>query len=219
VEKELGYVANWKSVPAATTCAKLLHRTTSRILVGLELCRNEEYLDVSSRFSQSLFIYGTLWNFVGLGPLRKFFAWLTIGRHVQDLHHATRMLLPVIHQRLSEQTDGIDVSAKYRDMLQWILDTPASVPGDDTPTHQAYHLMHLTFAASSASGVLVTQGLFQLLMFPKYLEPLRAEVEESLSQQKGWTDTTLNSMNLMDSFLRETMRMYPAGSRKSPLQL
>lgn len=128
------------------------------------------------------------------------------------------MLLPIIRSRNVERSEGVDISAKYKDMLQWILDTPASIPGDDSPTHQAHHMMHITFAASSASGVLVTQGLFQLLMLPEYLDPLRQEIEESLRQHGGWTDKALSSMHLLDSFLRETMRMYPAGSRKYPLR-
>ena len=180
--------------------------------MGIDLCRNEEYLDVSGRFSTSLFIYGTLWNFIALGPLRRFFAWLTIGGHLRDLNHATKMLLPVIQNRTMERDNGIEISAKYHDMLQWILDTPGSIPDDDSPIHQAHHLMHLTFAASSASGVLVTQGLFQLLMLPEYADPLREEIEQTLREHGGWTDKALTSMVLMDSLLRETMRMYPAGS-------
>lgn len=206
-------MAEWKSFNASELCAKLVHRTTSRILVGLDLCRNDEYLDVSARFSRSLFIYGTLWNFVALGPLRRLFARLTIGGHTRDLKHATRMLLPVIQKRTIDRDNGIDTS-ENRDMLQWILNAPASVPSDEEPTQQAYHLLHLTFAASSASGVLVTQALFQLLCFPEYVEPLRDELERSLAENGGWTDKALSSMLLMDSFLRETMRMYPAGSRK-----
>ncbi|KAI8632633.1 putative cytochrome P450 monooxygenase [Xylariaceae sp. FL1651] len=212
IEKELGGLSDWKSFNASTLCAKLLHRTTSRILVGQNLCRNEEYLEVSGRFSKSLFIFGTLWNFMALGPLRKLFARLTIGGHTRDLNHATRMLLPVIHERLAERSNGVDISNKYTDMLQWIIDTPASIPEDNDPLHQAHHLMHLTFAASSASGVLVTHGLFQLLMFPKYVLPLREEVERAVQEQQGWTEKALSSMPLLDSFLRETMRMYPAGS-------
>ncbi|KAI0107217.1 putative cytochrome P450 monooxygenase [Nemania sp. FL0031] len=212
IEKELGHIPEWKTFNASTLCAALLHRTTSRILVGSELCRNKEYLDVSGRFSKSLFIFGTLWNFVSLGPLSRLFARLTIRGHTRDLDHATRMLLPVIQDRLIERLNGIDISEKYTDMLQWIMDTPSSIPGDDDPVHQAHHLMHLTFAASSASGVLVTQGLFQLLMFPEYIRPLKEEVERALQENSEWSDKALSSMSLLDSFLRETMRMYPAGS-------
>ena len=201
----------WKRINANTTCSALLHRTTSRILVGPSLCRNESYLAVSSRFSRSLFIFGTLWNFMALGPFRRFFAWLTIRGHTRDLHQATSMLLPLIQQRRIETAEGVDMS-KYKDMVQWTLDTPPSMDGDDHPLHQAHHVLHLTFAASSASGVLTTQGMFQLLMHPEWVEPLREEVERQVKSHGGWTDKALSDMKILDSFLRETMRMYPAGS-------
>lgn len=204
--------ADWKSFNGATLCTKLVHRTTSRILVGLDLCRNEEYLDVSSRFSRTLFMYGTFWNFVALGPLRRLFAWATIGGHLRDLRRSTDMLLPVIARRLVERGNGVDISSKNKDMLQWIMDAPAAVSEDDDPQHQAWHLMHLTFAASSASGVLVAQSLFQLLMMPEYTGPIREEIGRALEDHGGWTDKALSSMVVLDSFLRETMRMYPAGS-------
>ncbi|KAI1176319.1 putative cytochrome P450 monooxygenase [Nemania sp. FL0916] len=212
VEHTYPALSDWKPFNASSLCATLLHRTTSRILVGPSLCRSEEYLSVSSHFSKSLFVFGTLWNFLPIGPLRKVFAYLTIRGHTRDLDHATRILLPVIQNRLIERADGVDISEKYTDMLQWILDTPSERAGDDDPVHQAHHLLHLTFAASSAPGVLVTQALFQLLMFREYVRPLKEEVEHALEENGGWSDSALSTMVLLDSFLRETMRMYPAGS-------
>lgn len=198
-------------------CTQLLHRVTSRFLVGLDLCRDEQYLDISKRFSGSLFICGSFFNFMATGPLRDLFAWLavTLGGHKRLLDRGTReFLLPVIQTRLAEKRAGVDVTIKYRDCLQYILDAPSALPGDDDPVHQAYQLLHLTFASSSAPGLLVCNALIQLLMFPEYLQPLRDELEVALEQHDGWTDKALSAMVLMDSFLRETMRMYPAGSRE-----
>ncbi|KAK7909135.1 cytochrome P450 [Apiospora marii] len=212
VEKEMGDIAEWRSYNAAGLCARLIHRTTSRVLVGPQLCRDEEYLDVTARFARTVLVHGTLWNFVALGPLRRLFAWLTIGGHRRNLDHATGMLLPVIQNRMIDRDNGADIAAEHEDMLQWILDTPGSIPGDETPRRQAHHLLQQTFAASSATGVLVTHALYQLLMLPGYVEPLRQEIERVLLEQGGWTDGALNNMSLLDSFFRETMRMYPAGS-------
>ena len=153
------------------------------------------------------------------GPLRDFFAWLAVtgGGHRRLLDQAARdFLVPVIQDRLKQRSAGVDTTTKYRDCLQYILDTPLSQPGDDDPMHQAYQLLHLTFASSSAPGLLVYNAFIQLLMYPEYLKPLSDELEGSLREHAGWTDKSLSSMVLMDSFLRETMRIYPAGSRESP---
>jgi aspirochlorine biosynthesis cytochrome P450 monooxygenase len=211
------HTTDWKSFNLSELCSQLLHRVTSRALVGLDLCRDESYLEASKKFSGSLFICGSFFNFMATGPLRDFFTWVavTVGGHKRLLDRTTQeFLLPVIKRRRDEKAAGVDVATKYRDCLQYILDAPPSLPGEDDPVHQAYQLLHLTFASSSAPGLLVCNALIQVLMFPEYLQPLKDELDAALLEHGGWSDKALSSMVLMDSFLRETMRMYPGGSRK-----
>ncbi|GMF79360.1 unnamed protein product [Aspergillus oryzae] len=203
---------DWKKFNVSNLIAAIVHRTTNRILVGKELCRNEEYLAITTKFSRSLFISGIFWNFVRLGPLRKLVAWLTIGLHLRDRNAAAKVLLPHVLARRQEKEAGVDVATKYPDALQWTIDTAPSFPGDDEPLHQVYHMLHLTFAASSASGVGVTQCLLNVLAYPEYLEPLRDEISTVVARHGGWTDKALSQMALLDSFIRETMRLHPAGS-------
>lgn len=151
------------------------------------------------------------------GPLRDVFAWIaiTLGGHKKRLDRATRdFLVPTIQKRLQEKSVGQDITAKYRDCLQYIIDAPPSRLGDDDPIQHSYQLLHLTFASTSAPGLLVCHALIQLLMFPEYLQPLRNESRVAVAEHNGWTDKAMSAMVLMDSFLRETMRMYPAGSRE-----
>ncbi|KAB8224438.1 cytochrome P450 [Aspergillus novoparasiticus] len=212
IEKEVGALPDWKKFNVSNLIAAIVHRTTNRILVGKELCRNEEYLAITTKFSRSLFISGIFWNFVRLGPLRKLVAWLTIGLHLRDRNAAAKVLLPHVLARRQEKESGVDVATKYPDALQWTIDTAPSFPGDDEPLHQVYHMLHLTFAASSASGVGVTQCLLNVLAYPEYLEPLREEISAVVARHGGWTDKALSQMALLDSFIRETMRLHPAGS-------
>ncbi|RAQ76583.1 cytochrome P450 [Aspergillus flavus] len=212
IEREVGALTDWKKFNVSNLIAAIVHRTTNRILVGKELCRNEEYLAITTKFSRSLFISGIFWNFVRLGPLRKLVAWLTIGLHLRDRNAAAKVLLPHVLARRQEKEAGVDVATKYPDALQWTIDTAPSFPGDDEPLHQVYHMLHLTFAASSASGVGVTQCLLNVLAYPEYLEPLREEIFTVVARHGGWTDKALSQMALLDSFIRETMRLHPAGS-------
>ncbi|KAF7621828.1 hypothetical protein AFLA_008380 [Aspergillus flavus NRRL3357] len=212
IEREVGALPDWKKFNVSNLIAAIVHRTTNRILVGKKLCRNEEYLAITTKFSRSLFISGIFWNFVRLGPLRKLVAWLTIGLHLRDRNAAAKVLLPHVLARRQEKESGVDVATKYPDALQWTIDTAPSFPGDDEPLHQVYHMLHLTFAASSASGVGVTQCLLNVLAYPEYLEPLREEISTVVARHGGWTDKALSQMSLLDSFIRETMRLHPAGS-------
>jgi hypothetical protein len=50
------------------------------------------------------------------------------------------------------------------------------------------------------------QVLYRLLANPKYIEPLRQEVE-SVVAEEGWTKVGMDKMHKIDSFLRETQRV------------
>lgn len=58
---------------------------------------------------------------------------------------------------------------------------------------------------------MVTQMVFETLMQPKYLKPLRAEAEKAIADH-GWSEKALNSMNLLDSFIQEINRVHLTGS-------
>jgi cytochrome P450 len=55
------------------------------------------------------------------------------------------------------------------------------------------------------------QMVYQVLMTPEYLEPMREEIRNAVDTH-GWTDKALINMPLVDSFLRETNRLYPNGA-------
>jgi hypothetical protein len=48
--------------------------------------------------------------------------------------------------------------------------------------------------------------LYRLLSNPKYLGPLRQEIE-AVTGEEGWTKAGLDKMYKLDSFLRETQRI------------
>jgi len=48
--------------------------------------------------------------------------------------------------------------------------------------------------------------LYRLLANPKYLEPLREEVD-AVIKEEGWTKAGVDKMHKIDSFLRETQRL------------
>jgi hypothetical protein len=48
--------------------------------------------------------------------------------------------------------------------------------------------------------------LYRLLANPKYVEPLRQEVD-AVIREEGWTKAGIDKMHKIDSFLRETQRL------------
>jgi cytochrome P450 len=52
----------------------------------------------------------------------------------------------------------------------------------------------------------LTQALYRLLANPKYIEPLRQEVD-AVIKEEGWTKAGMDKMYKIDSFIRETLRV------------
>jgi hypothetical protein len=48
--------------------------------------------------------------------------------------------------------------------------------------------------------------LFDLASYPQFVEPLRREVEEVISED-GWSKVAMGKMRILDSFLKESMRV------------
>ena len=56
-------------------------------------------------------------------------------------------------------------------------------------------------------------AFYYLATFPEYMQPLREEVEEVVKSE-GWTKAGLDQMHKIDSFIKESQRLNPLGTRK-----
>ncbi len=190
-----------------------MHRTTSRILIGEKLCRNEEYISKSMAFANSIFINGVTLALFPMGPFRRQLSWLGSFRHRRDLERTLKLILPVVQQRIDEKKALGKRITPNTDAIDWTIELSEPYPKENNPRTIALQVLHNLWAGSTAPGGLVTQMLFQMLMDPEYLEPLRTESETAISEF-GWTEKALHHMPLLDSFMRETNRLYLAGSGK-----
>ncbi|KJK79795.1 hypothetical protein H634G_04034 [Metarhizium anisopliae BRIP 53293] len=210
LDTELGILPEWTAKNAFHLSAMLVHRVTNRVLVGKELARNEPYIAKCMAFSQSVFINGVRWNFLPLGPFRKLVYRIGTRKHRRDLDNAAADLLPMIKNRMADRDNQTGDCKRYEDAIQWNLDLPAPEAREATPERHAHRVLHLTFAAAGTVAVLLTHLIYQILMYPEYLEPLRQEIKEALDAENGeWTDLTLTRLRLFDSFVRETLRVHP----------
>lgn len=49
-----------------------------------------------------------------------------------------------------------------------------------------------------------THALYHLAAMPQYIQPMREEVEKVVGKE-GWTKAAIDKLNMVDSFLKETM--------------
>lgn len=185
--------------------------------MGKELCRDEVCLEAISTFKQSLFVSGIFWNFIPLGSLRKLVYRITsvVTGHKRNLQAAVEQLLPTICERLEKRSADANY-VKGIDGIEWTLDVKPASPKERDPRRIAHQILHFMFIASGSPGPTVTQMLYQTLMNPEYLDRLREDVRTALAENGGWTVNAVNSMRLMESFVRETLRLFPPSAGKYP---
>ena len=133
--------------------------------------------------------------------------------HRRNLTAVMKYVLPMVEQRIVERTK-LDSPERPADAIEWTIEQQEASPQGVDARKVSLDVLHNLWAGSAAPGGMVAQMVTQVLMEPEYLAPLREEVASAVSAH-GWTDKALNTMVMMDSFIRELGRLYPTGSVSS----
>ncbi|EJF60423.1 cytochrome P450 [Dichomitus squalens LYAD-421 SS1] len=192
----------WTDFNVVAASLKIIARVSNRAFVGLPLCRNEEYNDISVHFSVEIVKAGTtLFLFPDvLKPLVAPF----ISKVRQTTKRALQHLGPIIQdRRMAIQELGIEWPDKPNDVLQWIIDK--AVEKHETDVEIVERLLLLNLAAIHTSSSSIAHVLYHLAEQPELLSPLREEIEASIDAD-GWTMSAFGRMWKLDSLLRESQR-------------
>ncbi|KAL4864185.1 hypothetical protein BDV12DRAFT_201351 [Aspergillus spectabilis] len=218
---------NWAQINLYFTILKLITRSTSRVIAGETLCRDEKWLSTVTKYSEQLGI-----TLVFLRPLPPFLRPLA-AKILPSVRYLSRTLeyvkdelfVPIILARCEAETYDSDYQ-KPDDFIQWMMDTAES-DFDKEPGNIAYGVMAImALAITHTTTMLITQGIYDLLIRPEYLEPLRREI--TITLKDGWANASVKeftSQRLLDSFLRESQRLNPSSEynvhriTKQPLTL
>ncbi|KAF2648231.1 putative cytochrome P450 [Lophiostoma macrostomum CBS 122681] len=206
--KELGPIKAWTQFDAMDLASKLVHFISNRILVGPELCRKADYRAVTQSLNMSHVIFGALWNFIPLGPFRKPFYWVFSILYRWQIRRAMyKYIIPIIEDRLARRNDP-DFE-RHVDTIQLMIEMPPATPREADPFRHSIRILHLHFASTGSTIALLHNCLWQLLQMPEALDPIRAEIEDVLARFGPWDSKhTLNHLHLLDSFIREVLRVH-----------
>ncbi|KAI0182497.1 cytochrome P450 [Xylaria flabelliformis] len=210
---KLGNLESWTPFRAAPLVENIMHRIASRVLVGKGLCRKDSYLDATQGFADSIIMNSLILSMLPLGPLRYVLSYSLSFAHRRSLRRAVKELLPTVQVSYDESADSGGSSQGARDSngIDWIID----LSKEDGLAPDALFLTHalllLVWAGSPPTAGLVTQMVYQVLLEPQYIAPLRSEAEIAFATY-GFTEKALNNMPLMDSFICEINRLYPTGT-------
>lgn len=192
----------------------MLAETSCGIFFGPDISRDKDWLRITVSYT-STFVKAAL-----------------------QLHLWPRFLVPVVHWFLPEcrQTrkelreareifqDLLDARARNvdavkadtggsADLLTFLDETTKGIPYDAT----TFHLAMGVTAIHSTSDFL-SKVIYNLCQHQDLLEPLRSEVSTML-KETGWSKSGLDSLKLMDSVMKETIRLSPFSHGRLPRSL
>ncbi|CZT12184.1 related to gibberellin cluster-GA14-synthase [Rhynchosporium agropyri] len=201
-----GESPEWSEVVLKKTMVDLIAQLSTRVFLA-EMCRNEEWLQLSANYASNAFRAITqlrVWPI----SLRPFVHWFmpSFKRVRADVKHSRQMIRPVLAARKAEKEQAIKEGKqprKYNDACEWMEEVAKGRPYDPSVVQLTF-----SFSAIHTTGDLITQVLIDLCTHPEYLEPLRQEIR-SVVGKHGWTKTTIYNLALMDSFIKESQRLKP----------
>jgi cytochrome P450 len=218
------YNCFWTEVPVYDTMLDVISRISNRVLVGLPLCRDKEYLRSTSTFARNVVITAGMLNLLP-ESLRPLLSPVITSYDMYHYQQITKFIFPIVKARMAEFKPGMDYRnpdySKHDDYIQWALHDAFSHddPAERTPEMITKRLTVLSFAAIQSSVITITNALFDIASSPRSEEiqqALRAEVQEVVSRKgkaQTWKRAGLVSMTRIDSALRESMRVWGFISR------
>ncbi|TXC12414.1 hypothetical protein FocTR4_00017238 [Fusarium oxysporum f. sp. cubense] len=193
---ELPQTKDWTEVNINEKVLRIIAMASGRVVVGPELCRNEQYLDAVVNYNIDVM---TAAYIVALVPqwIRPFVAPFLpyIKRLDKRLKDATSLLRSVITTR--QEAAGNLNTEKPDDMLQWLIDAQSAEEKVDIQKLAEMQLSAI-FAAIHTTSLVTTNA---------------EDVEQALATSNGeFINLPMQNMKKLDSFLEEILRFHTLGA-------
>ncbi|KAJ6592478.1 cytochrome P450 [Mycena capillaripes] len=198
----------WKEITVMPHAMQVVARTSARVFVGLPLCRNQEYVDLSISYTVAVFGRAQI---IAMFPsfLKPIFGRLLSSRR-SSIRQAMKTLGPVIEERLAKDAElGPDRVDRPNDFISWLIDDAEGA--ERTVPAIALRVLATNTAAIHTSSSALTTALYDLTTYPEHIGPMREEAERVVAAE-GWTKSALGNMVKIDSFLRESQRVHGSGA-------
>ncbi|KAF2173523.1 hypothetical protein M409DRAFT_61895 [Zasmidium cellare ATCC 36951] len=217
VELEQGFQEHWNAgkdkwlaVTGLDTCMKIVSRAANRVFSGVELCRNEEYLERTRLYSQGIF---TIAGLINLMPswLRPLLAPPMVQLNRRHLAVCKKTAVPEIKRRLERIQSGSEKEPET-DALTWIIENAINTgdPAEINPDKICRRLVRLNMVAIHTTSITITNALLDLFGSARaqdFVDGLREECYRVLAEHGGeWTKAAVSDLVRVDSTIKESMR-------------
>ncbi|KAM4065581.1 cytochrome p450 [Hirsutella rhossiliensis] len=214
---EMPAAEDWTEVNINRILMRVVAMVSGRVFIGSELCRNEEYLTAAINYTIEVMTAHRAVQ--GTRPwLRPFLARrLPEVKQVQRrIREADAFLRPVVEQRRMAAED--ESYEKPDDMLQWFIDARGKFTRESSQDLAKIQLL-LSFAAIHTTTLTATNVFYDIASLPDFASQVCDEIREALASNGGaFTSNALQSMKMLDSALKETLRLHPPGLATASFQ-
>jgi hypothetical protein len=217
----LGEERNWQTRLIKQDLLNIVARLSSRVFLGVELCRDPDWLRISKEHTVDIFIASRQLKLFPklLQPIVHWFI-PTCRKLRREVRLARRLILPEVERRTKRAQTALEAGEKppkAADTIGWMVENAHGrevdyVASQLALTLAAIHTTSETMAKCKVSPVKlgishadIHVGVMQLCTHPETIEPLRNEMHEVL-RSEGWSKVALYKMKLLDSFLKEVQR-------------
>jgi hypothetical protein len=206
----LGDVKDWSDVELKPLILDVVARVSSRIFGGKELARDQDWVEISKRY--------TIAGFTAANRLRD---WPAIARPLAcrflpecrraqaDVRTAMRLVKPQVEKRLKIRDDAIAAGASPKslpDVFSWMIDMAKGRELFFAETQLA-----MSMAAIHTTTEMIMRCMTAMCDQPEFQQSLREEIVTVLKAE-GWAKTSVFKMRLLDSFIKECMRHHKMSS-------
>ncbi|KAK7460913.1 hypothetical protein VKT23_008841 [Stygiomarasmius scandens] len=208
--EEIPVSHEWTALPALATVMRVVCRTTNRLLVGLPLCREPDYIRLNIEFTIDVFKAARIINL--FPDLLKPIAGYTLTPLGTAIARALRHLGPMIEDRLQKEEEyDRNWPERPNDLISWLLDE--NPQGElRTVRDLTMRVLSINMAAIHTTSMAFTNILYHLAIQPEpVITALRDEVQ-SMTDEYGWTKLAMGQMRLVDSFMKEVARTLGSGA-------
>ncbi|KAM6503706.1 Cytochrome P450 [Amanita muscaria] len=197
----------WFKFTAYTTIMDIVCRASNRMLVGLPLCRDPDWMDLNKRFTLDM-VKASIVLTVIPATLRP-----AVAPFLRDvskgIERGTKHIEPLIKERLeNEAQHGKDWPGRPNDIISWLFDVTRERPRSTLRMVKA--ILMTNFAAIHTTTMTLTTLMYELTKHQEYIRPLREEIETVIAAE-GWSKSSVRKMCKLDSFIKECLRLSDMG--------
>ncbi|KAH9436288.1 hypothetical protein MCOR02_005192 [Pyricularia oryzae] len=207
LDLQFGTSTEWKEHTIHPIGLDIIARVSSRVLLGEELCRNTEWLEVTKNYTVKGFIAAEVLKQkpkILRGIYNRFDPMCVELRRTID--RARQLIGPVVEERRRMRKEAMargDKVPSFNDSIDWIEEEAAGNPYDPV-------LIQMTISTSSIHSTtdLLVKTMYKIAEHPGLDQELRDEIVQAL-RPNGWKKTALYDLKLLDSVIKETQRLEP----------